>query len=663
MLRAIRTLTLDYIFEKLGDKNNPRINLDKWYRDLRVTCPDKLLPFLVESIDNIEKIYILQADIDKYTVKLSVEDMTKEKALRLPFKQYRARAIGPVMKRSNNKDEVSPSLTTQNATLEYFKKVGKSSAPWAGYFREISEIIDRPKLKLTDNSIIETGKNKKWLNTYSAALDLIPTTKGTVMVTIADKDGRWPGDRLEYRNYLINDLPKIKYCTSKVSFIEGKTCPLCGTSGVNIFPNALRGAGINLTNFDRVGVFNNINEMEAWKRYGLCSACADLLYIYKFHVLKKDLKKRNPFITHIAGDTAIVIPFTTLDYSVRRSIWRKVSDFVKNASSDVEEDEASLLDILKDEKGILNLTFLWATVGQEISDVTGMITNVPRSRLTEISKFNYESREWRNLLFPETFLRIKESNFIPDLSLRALRTLFYRPGGKKSKNANESMKLQQLKKSIATSIYHKTKIPLSRFWDEIMITARGYWLEAIEKGSVYNLLYEGKKKTGESYITAAGWIRHLSWWIYYFKRLEVMKMEDNFYEPKIDQLKPFFGPESGINSSEKAYIFLLGVLYGKVLQVQYARGINVGANALSWLKRLTLKGSDIPGLYIKIRQKLLAYEIEKSSQVRDLITEIGRLGCLLGDKIELDETSTNYYLLLGQSLTMTILPKKDDSKD
>ncbi|MEA3313648.1 MAG: CRISPR-associated protein, partial [Caldisericota bacterium] len=93
------------------------------------------------------------------------------------------------------------------------------------------------------------------------------------------------------------------------------------------------------------------------------------------------------------------------------------------------------------------------------------------------------------------------------------------------------------------------------------------------------------------------------------------------------------------------------------------KGINVGANALTWLKRLTLKGSDIPGLYIKIRQKLLAYETEKNPQVRELITEIGRLGSLLGDKIELDEIPTNYYLLLGQSLTTKILPKKDDGKN
>jgi CRISPR-associated protein Csh1 len=209
-------------------------------------------------------------------------------------------------------------------------------------------------------------------------------------------------------------------------------------------------------------------------------------------------------------------------------------------------------------------------------------------------------------------------------------------------------------------VYRKTKIPELRFWEEVMTTGRWYWLEAIGNGSAYGLLNEGKKKTGEPYLTAAGWIRHLCWWLYYFKKLEVMNMEKNFYEPQMERLKPYFGPESGIDSPQKAYAFLLGVLYGKVLQVQGARGVNVGANALTWLKRLTLKGRDLPELYVKIREKLLAYETERSKDVRELIVEIGRLGVQLGDKIELEETPTNYYLLLGQSLTTTILPKKEE---
>jgi CRISPR-associated protein Csh1 len=646
MINAMRTLALDYLFDKLGEKDNPPQNLEEWYYKLRTDHPERLFSSLVEDVSDIEKIYILNPDkTDSSMVNMDVEDMTKGKASKLPFKQYRARSIGPVIKRSKTKNKVSPELTTQEATLKYFKMVSDSSTPWAGYFGEISKILDRPKLKLTDNSIIETGKDKEWQTIYSAAIEFIPSTKGTVIVTVADMENKWPGERREYKEYLMNELSTIKYCTKDAPSEDNQTCPLCKSSNITVFPNALKGAGINLTNIDREGAFTGINTAWAWKRYALCNACANLLYIYKFHFLKRDDKKRNPFITPIAGDNALVIPFTTVDYQTRQNILRKVKDFVKSTSSDVEEEEITLLDILKDEKGILNLTFLWANVGQEIDDVTGMITNVPPSRLAQLSRSNEESRDWKHPLFPNTFLRIKQNNFTPDLSLRALRVLF-RVGGKKT---------EQLKKAIADSVYHKAGIPTTRFWEEIMTTARWYWLEAIKNGSAYGLLNEGKKKTGEPYLTAAGWLRHLCWWLYYFKRLEVMKMEGNFYEPQMERLKPYFGLESGVNSPQKAYAFLLGVLYGKVLQVQGARGVNVGANALTWLKRLTLKGRDLPNLYIKTREKLLAYETEKSEDVRELITEIGNLGWRLGDNIELDEIPTNYYLLLGQSLTTTIL--------
>ena len=667
MLEAMRTLALDFLFEKLGDKNSPDKNLEKWYQDLRVAHPEKLFPFLVESGENIEKIYILEEDTDKDTLRLIAEDMTEEKARYLPFMRpsgSQGAQVGPVIKRSCNKATGGgPSSKIIETTMAEWKRNAESDKSWSPYFQEIINLLNHSKIKLSDNTVVNWEK-AGYTTLLTAAIDRIGQQEKTVFLTVRTKDNKLPGQCSEYLTYLRNEkLAGERYVTKEAPAVDNKTCPLCGTSGVTVFPNALKGADINLSNIDRAGAFPNIDTAQAWKGYALCVACADLLYIYKFYVLKKNIvNKQRAFITYIAGDSAIVIPFTTLDYDARKNIWRKVNDLVKSASSDAKADEEGLLDILKKEKSILNLSFLWATVEPEISDVTGMITNVPPTRLAELSRINDESREWEHSLFPETFLWVKESNFSPDLSLRALKILFYRPCGKKAEDANT--RLKQLKKNIVASIYHKTEISVTRFWEEIMTKARWYWLDAIEIGSGYNLLKEGKKKTGEHYLTAAGWIRHLCWWIYYFKKLEVMKMEENFYEPQMEQLKPFFGPESGIDSPQKAYVFLLGVLYGKVLQVQGARGINVGANALTWLKRLTLKGSDIPELYIKIRQKLLAYEeTEKSPPVRDLITEIGKLGCLLGDKIELEETPTNYYLLLGQSLTTTILPKKEENKN
>ncbi len=662
MINAMRTLALDYIVDKLCDKNNFPKNLEAWYHKLRTNHPERLFPFLVESGEDIEKIYILEKDTDQDTLRLSLEEMTEEKARWLPFIRpsgSQGAQIGPVIKRSYSKTGgPGPSAKILKTTMESFEEIAGDNELWSPYFNEIVKLLARKKLKLPDSSIIEWEK-VGYENLLITAVDKIGEEKQTVFLTIKDNNEKLPGQRSEYLTYLMTEkLAGSRYITVNTPAADNQTCPLCGASNVTVFPNSLKGAGINISNVDRAGVFPNIDTAQAWKGYALCNACADLLYIYKFHFLKKDSKNQNSFITPIAGENAVIIPFTTVEHRARQSIWRAVKDFAETISSDVEESELTILDILKDKKGILNLTFLWATVGQNIENVTGMITNVPPSRLTELSKVNEESRYWKHPLFPETFLRIKESTFSSDLSLRALRTLFHCPGGKKAKDANASMKLRQLKRDIAASVYYKTEIPIARFWKEIMVTAKWYWLDAIENGSTYGLLNEGKKKTGEPYLTAAGWIKHLGWWIYNFKRMEVMKMEDKFYEPQMETLKPYLGPESGIDSPQKAYAFLLGVLYGKVLQVQGAKGVNVGANALTWLRRLTLKGRDLPNLYIKTREKLLAYETEKNEDVKELIVEIGNLGWKLGDNIELDEIPTNYYLLLGQSMTTTILPTK-----
>jgi CRISPR-associated protein Csh1 len=141
-----------------------------------------------------------------------------------------------------------------------------------------------------------------------------------------------------------------------------------------------------------------------------------------------------------------------------------------------------------------------------------------------------------------------------------------------------------------------------------------------------------------------------------------MPGETSPYQPGAEWLKPYFGPESGLDSPAKAFAFLLGALYGKLLTVQGARGVNVGANALTWLRRLTLSGNDLPELYNKVRGKLLEYGTESSPQVRELNVELADLGRRLGDSIPLDETKTCYFLLLGQALAVKMMPpspKKD----
>ena len=139
-------------------------------------------------------------------------------------------------------------------------------------------------------------------------------------------------------------------------------------------------------------------------------------------------------------------------------------------------------------------------------------------------------------------------------------------------------------------------------------------------------------------------------------------MSHTVYKPHTVALQPYFTEETAIDSQSKAFAFILGVLYGKLMQVQAARKVNVSANALTWLKRLTLSGCDLPEFYIKVREKLLVYETESSTEVREISEELGKLGSL-AKLIDLNEIDTCYFLLLGQSLATTILPSKKADSD
>jgi len=676
LISAVRTMALDYLAGELAGKELPT-DIEDWYQNLRRNSPGRMFPYLVEDSGKIGTVYVLEKCADN-PVRLSVQDIVDDAGGvgqgctpdKLPFMRpsgAQSAQVGPVLKRSYDKKKGGgPSKKILITTMKYFAQVAQADKPWSPYFQDIMDILGCAQIQLPGGEVLE-WQESGYANMLACAVDRIGPQKSTVILTVRDSKGLLPGENVLYLEYLLTEkLAGERYATLQAPAKRKETCYLCGTHGVTVYPNALRGAGINLSNVDRAGAFPGVNTVQAWKRFALCSSCADLLYVYKFHVIKKSgpKKDRLPFGARIAGDNALVIPSFMPGLSVedRLEVLKEVKDYVENMSVDVEQDEDWILELLKDKKGVLNLLILWADIGQEIANVTGMIAGVLPSRLKELSEMNAVALDWKHPLFPKVTLREGQTNFKPDLSLRTLRPLFLRPGGKKAESANKSKQLFQLKRLVAASVYHRNRIPEDRFWEEILTTARWYWLDALEqKDGHRGLLYEGMGKKGP-YLTAAGWIRHLNWWLYYFKQVGCMEMEKEYFKPGMDELKPYFGPESGINTPEKAFAFLLGVLYGKLLQVQGARGVNVSANALSWLKRLTLQGKDLPELYTKIREKLLAYETEKSEKVRNLITEIGRLGVKLGDSIKLSETQTNYYLLLGQSMTTDILPGEEKNK-
>ncbi|MDS4029509.1 MAG: TM1802 family CRISPR-associated protein [Candidatus Contendobacter sp.] len=654
MLEAMRELALLELNHRSGEAD---VGLDQ----IRARHGEQLAPLLVEAAEKIPRVYLLQAIPDQPGMaRMWVEELDDTKRRRLPFNKpsgSQSSALGPVFKRTSKPKEnppYGPSLKIQNTTAREFATQSQGDTTWSGYFEEICGTLFRSHTLEFGGKSHAVGSDQPDPHALAAAVRLIPEAKETVFLSVVDSKGCWPGDRAEYQSYLAHALADIKYVTGEAPAHGPADCPLCGAIGVTLYPN-LRGTGINFANMDRAGAFPGVDTGQAWKGYGLCLDCADLLYVFKNHLL-------GHFLGSVAGDKALLLPSLLGNEEGKRQFledWRRYLESL--GGNKIASHEKDLLEFVQDRNDAqVVLHILWATFGQVIDDVRGVINDILPSRLSQLAKRNAEANGWKHALAPRYVMA--GANF--DLGLNVLLTLFKRPGGRKANKANDSARLFNLKRQLAESLYHgKTLGEVETgLWREILLTAEWYLNDLPEDVSVLRnyLLNQGVSNKGDKQ-TLANWIRQLARFLHYLDITGVLLMDPMTepFEPALDALKPYFQPGSGLNSREKAFTFMLGILYGKVLQVQAARRVNVASNALTWLKRLNLDGRDLPALYNKIREKLLTYETEANADVRTLVEDLGRLGGKsLGDNINLDNTTTCYFLLLGQSVTVDVLPSK-----
>jgi len=647
MLNDIRQLSLESLAKKLEHRGE----LESWYIEMRGKNASQLLPYLVEAPDLAGNFYTLRADPDDPEVSiLEVEQVKESDRSRLPFNQptgSQSPALGPIIKRTNTSNSPGPSSKIQKTTLDAFLEISLQQQPWSGYFAEAYHCLSRKRIKdAVKGTLIDCSDNAK-----GEAVRRIPEKK-TVLLAFKDSQGRLPGDVPEYQQYLLAVLAKTKYTTREAVSVPDQQCSLCGSVG-DVLPNAGKGAGINFCNIDRDSAFSGMSVENAWKHFGLCVACADLLYVYNFHLA-------DIYRVRIAGEQALVIPSLTGTSGDRQQFLKGLHEWVasiqksEQGMTQVSSRERSLLKFMNTSNAVANISFLWADFGQRIDNVRGVLTDILPSRLQYLEHANLASNSYQSPAFPVHEL----DEFKFDLSLNFLSSLIKRPGGKRTKKENEGKRLFDLKREVAACIYHGKQVT-ERFRLELHRTAQAYVVDIISTGDNLKLLYEGySAKKGEPYLTFAGWIRQITKTLHHFRKLGVLPpMTDSIYQPQSAVLKPFFTEETAIDSKPKAFAFILGVLYGKLMQVQAARGVNVGANALTWLKRLTLSGHDLPAFYNKVREKLLAYETEGNKDVREIGEELGRLGAVT--KLDqIDEIDTCYFLLLGQSLATTVLPSK-----
>jgi CRISPR-associated protein Csh1 len=650
MINTMRELALIELNKIVKSEHTQKMS------QLRQHHAAEILPLLVEDAGKVQRVYVLSPT--EHQIQMKPFDVGSEKAQPkyLPFVKpsgSQSAAIGPLLKRTYKpKDNPSygPSPKILKSTLKEFQKQAKTTSPWQAYFQEIISILLNAKTIYFNEKAYPVESTL--LETAVAAIE----EKETVFITVLDTQGLLPGQRQEYLDYLNQELANLKYLTTATPAHENSTCPLCEKPNTTIYPNAIKGAGINIGNADRPSAFSGMDKKIAWKNYALCLDCADLLYIFKNHILLK-------FISRIAGENALLLPHllgTKIDKLEFIEDWHKylLQTREKGLKKNVEPN--LMEEFFKDQDDAhLTIQIIWATFGQMIDDVNGYITDILPSRLHQLSELNAKTKKWQHPLFPKYLM--DEAAF--DLQMNMLWHLFKRPGAKK---ANESKQLRELRQQLAAKIYHGEPLNDTHLWNEIMTTARYYLVDILKRSDAYGLCHEGySHKKNKTYWTLAGWIRHLARFIYYLEQTGVLPMtkkSTRTYEPEMEKLRQLFTQSAGINSDEKAFAFLIGILYGKLLQVQSGKEVNVISSTLPWLKRLQLAGKDLPELYAKICHKFLIYG-SSSQETRQLITETAKVGKIVGDDIELNTTKTCYFLLLGQALTVDVLPSKKAEKE
>lgn len=558
--------------------------------------------------------------------------------LGFPFRRPsgpRSPQVGPVIKRSvNPKTGVAPNATTLAATLAHFDVVARGGSPAAAVYQRALDALGPKELASRTATLFDV-------------LLAIPEKK-TVYVSL----GAPPGHDPAYATHLLSVIRGELYGIDDDA-PEGR-CPLCDRVA-RLGANALKGAKLNLLNRDNHGVFPDLDVDRAGDRYAVCAACADAIascYIQR----KAELR------VVIAGAPALVLPHRVSTGAAPETEFA-VGDVLAKAragrGTDAAEDD--LLAALAEESALVSFHVLWATAGDSLDDVTGLITDVPCTRLGVLSARNKVANAWVGSVLPVHRARPF------DLRLSLVAELLTHPGGKRTERRNQGSVLAALRRQIARAVYLGERLDERPYLRAVREMLADHLVDpSVDERFVARALTaeSAPTKKGDVILRAASWVRHVALLFHYLRDLEVfapMSSEPR-YEPRAERLQKLLAPPSGVDSDPKLFAFLVGVLFGRLLTVQGAQGRNVRSNALTWLRRATLTGDDLPGLYVRVREKFAEYGSEGSAAVREVVHDASALGARLGSRIALDVDTTMYFLFLGQALSGDVFAKEDDGK-
>lgn len=510
-------------------------------------------------------------------------------------------------------------LTTKLKRKEPEKTFDNKFLGWFKILQEKHYQFDDEQIRFLEGMKAELIKNKdKILEAIKNFINNIEREEFILTVKIIDgSNPKYMGDYDIFKYILLNKLKRKALEVSK----NNKICAVCKKRKPLVFGE------INTYTFytlDKPGyIVGGFNEKDAWKNYPVCMKCAlDLEEGRKF--IEENLSFKFYGLNYYLIPKFIMREDSTIEGVLK--ILKKTSRKIlieRETIKTITNDEEEILDILKNEKDVLTLNFLFLKHQSEAERILLLIEDIFPSRIRRI----FEAKDYVEKIYEK------------DFTFSNIREFFSKSDFKK-----ENLDLDNYFLDITDRIFSERLVDSSFLMHLFMKKIRDNFVNKEYKDYIDSI---------GSALMVLAFLEYLN-----LVEMEVENMEERIFDGLFRKYGPHF------ETPLKRGLFLLGALTELLLRKQYSE-----RNAKPFmknLKSLKMTEKDFKGLLPKVQNKLEEYDsFDKGKRV--LAQEAAHYLLQAGDNWKMSVDEMNFYYASGMNLVNEIssilYPEKENSEN